>query len=134
MKKKILVEHALKVREHAHAPYSRFKVGAALITESGKIFTGCNVENSSYGATICAERNALGAMVAAGEHHFVEIAVVTDTTDGCPPCGICRQALAEFAIDPKKAIIHMATLHEVKKSFSLVDLLPEAFSSAFLER
>jgi cytidine deaminase len=92
-----LIEQAKAARQQAYAPYSRFAVGAALQTKSGRVFCGCNVENLSFGLTICAERNAVFAAVAAGEREFEAIAVVADTRVPVTPCGACRQVLAEFA-------------------------------------
>ena len=128
-----LLPHAVQVMANAHAPYSKFKVGAVLVDEKGKQHVGCNFENSSYGATICAERNAIGAMVASGARKFTEIIVVTDTPNGCPPCGICRQVLAEFAQDPNKTQVHVANTQGIVKTFTIAQLLPEAFDSSFLK-
>lgn len=128
-----LFEKALTARENAHAPYSNFKVGAALRDGQGRIFIGCNVENSSYGAAICAERTAITSMVAQGSKEISEILVITDTPNGCAPCGICRQVLIEFAKDPQKTWVHIATPEKVVKSFKLSELLPEAFDSSFLK-
>lgn len=128
--KKLLTE-ALKARSHAYAPYSKFQVGAALVDDQGRVFVGCNVENSSYGATTCAERNAIAAMVSQGGHKFTEILIATDTPKGCPPCGICRQVLVEFAQDAKRVQVHLANTKGVVKTFGLSELLPEAFDSAF---
>lgn len=94
-----LLDHAWKVRELAYAPYSGFKVGAAILSESGAIFTGCNIENISYGLTICAERSAVATAIAAGEKRFVALAVVALTMTPIVPCGACRQVLAEFSPD-----------------------------------
>jgi cytidine deaminase len=91
-----LVDAARAVREHAYAPYSRFLVGAALRAENGQIFVGCNVENASYGGTICAERAAILAMVAAGQRSITSIAVFTDAVTLAMPCGLCRQVISEF--------------------------------------
>lgn len=120
---------AIAARERAHAPYSRYRVGAALVTRSGKVFTGCNVENASYGATICAERNAIGAMVAAGERAPVACVVVTGGPRPGSPCGICRQVLAEFARDMKIVLVAVDAAGRPTASVtrSLGDLLPLAF-------
>jgi cytidine deaminase len=91
-----LIDAGKAVRERAYAPYSNFAVGAALVTESGKVFTGCNVENISFGLTNCAERSALFAAVSAGERKFSKIVIVSDSGEPVSPCGACRQALAEF--------------------------------------
>jgi cytidine deaminase len=92
-----LMEEARRARRHAHAPYSRFPVGAALLTASGRVFHGCNVENASYGLTTCAERTAVFTAVSEGERDFVAIAVTAREGQGAPPCGSCRQVLHEFA-------------------------------------
>jgi cytidine deaminase len=118
-----LVQQATEVRERAHAPYSRYRVGAAIATKSGKVFTGCNVENASFGATICAERGAIMQMVAAGERDPVACAVVT--SDGGSPCGICRQVLSEFARDMPIALA--SAEDETGRVVRLADLLPLAF-------
>jgi cytidine deaminase len=95
--RKQLIAASCDIRKHAHAPYSKFQVGAAILTKSGKLFSGCNVENASYGLTICAERSAAVSAVAAGEKDWVAIAVATP--GGHSPCGACRQVLVEFAPD-----------------------------------
>lgn len=120
-----LVDAALSVRKNAYAPYSRFKVGAALKTDSGDLFTGCNVENASYGATVCAERHAVGCAVAQGQTEFVQLAIATSTSPPSAPCGICRQVLGEFA--PKLKILLVNTSGEVLRT-RLDKLLPLAFS------
>jgi cytidine deaminase len=125
-----LIAEARRAREQAYAPYSRFRVGAALLAESGRIFTGCNLENASYGAGLCAERAALAAAVGAGERNFVSIAVVSDSLEATAPCGICRQALNEFAPDLK---VIMAGRKAVRKS-SLRKLLPHSFGPGSLKR
>src|SRR5437879_12996736 len=96
MDKAKLIASAMKVRRHAYAPYSNFAVGAALLTKSGKIFTGCNVENLSLRLTVCAEEAAVAAAVASGEKEFVAVAEVADSKEPAIPCGGCRQILAEF--------------------------------------
>lgn len=95
----VIVNAAKGAREHAHAPYSKFKVGAALLTEDGNVYTGCNVENASYGASVCAERNAVANAVAAGEKTYRQLAIVTQTSPPSAPCGLCRQVLVEFCDD-----------------------------------
>jgi len=125
MNKEELVNIAKKARENAYAPYSKFKVGAVLLTKSGKIFTGCNVENSSFGASMCAERVAVFKAVSEGEREFDAIAVVTDTDDPAMPCGMCRQVLSEFSMDIK---IYAANLNGKVKTTTLRELLPYAFT------
>lgn len=119
-----LVTQAREARELAYAPYSKFKVGAALRTSTGKVFRGGNVENISYSLTICAERSAAVAAIAAGETEWSEIAVVADTAQPTTPCGACRQFLAEF--NPKLRII-VANREQVFYNVSLTELLPRAF-------
>ena len=123
------IEAAKTAREFAHAPFSHFKVGAALHTPSGRIFTGCNVENASYGLTICAERTAIVKAVSEGEKQFDAIVVVTDTDKLTPPCGACRQFIWEFCGDIP---VIMANLKgEVRRDRSGA-LLPYAFDASFL--
>ena len=124
MQDKELVEIAKKYRENAYVPYSKFKVGAAVLTKSGKVFGGCNIENSSYPVTNCAERTAIFKAVSEGEKELVALAVVADTEGPCSPCGACRQVIAEFRI-PK---IIMANLKGAEKVVTLEELLPFAFS------
>ena len=119
-----LVEAALAARERAFAPYSKFLVGAALITQTAKMFTGCNVENASYGLTNCAERTAVFSAVAAGEQQFARLAIAS--AGGVSPCGACRQVLAEFA--PQLPILLIDALApERVAEVNLTDLLPGRF-------
>jgi cytidine deaminase len=121
-----LVQEATAVRERAYAPYSNYLVGAAILTKRGVVYSGCNVENSSYGATICAERGAIMQMVAHGDSEPIACAVVTK--DGGSPCGICRQVLAEFAADMPIVLVGLATSEgESGHVVQLADLLPLAF-------
>ncbi len=119
-----LIEVAKKYRENAYVPYSKFKVGAAVLTDGGKIFGGCNIENASYPVTNCAERTAIFKAVSEGEKNFSAIAVIADTEKPCSPCGACRQVMAEFKI-PK---IIMANLKGDVKIVTLEEILPYAFS------
>lgn len=114
----------------AYAPYSKFHVGVALLGKDGRIFTGCNVENISYGLTICAERNAVSSAVAAGCREFTKIAIATDTKEPASPCGACRQVLAEFNPDLE---ILLANFHGKSITFSLSELLPRP-TSGILDR
>ena len=115
---------AATVREQAHAPYSDFKVGAALLTEEGDLVAGANVENNSYGLTQCAERSAVTAAVSAGSRHFVALAIVTDSTEPVSPCGACRQVLAEF---PPGFEVRSYTIGGGEARFDTGNLLPDAF-------
>ena len=123
-----LVKAAWQAREQAYAPYSGFPVGAALLAADGRVFVGCNVENLSYGLTICAERVAVGAAVAAGARAFVAVAVVADTRVPISPCGACRQVLAEFGV-PLVVSANRATRLE----FRMDELLPRP-SAGILDR
>ena len=118
-----LLAQAISTRSAAYAKYSQFAVGAALETRSGKVFTGCNVENLSYGLTICAERNAVFAAVAAGERDFTRIVIVADSHEPVTPCGACRQVLAEFAEDLE---VRSVNLEGVEYRANLRTLLPRA--------
>ena len=117
-------------RTRAYAPYSEFRVGAALLCEDGSVATGCNVENSSFPAGSCAERAALAAAVLTGQLHFVHLVIVTDADDPTPPCGMCRQALVEFA--PALAITSRTTAG-AEEHWSLTDLLPHPFTPRSLQ-
>jgi len=115
---------------NAYAPYSRFRVGAALRAESGAIFVGCNVENAAYPEGWCAETSAIGAMTAAGERRIAEICVVGDGEALCTPCGGCRQRIREFA--DAGTLVHVAGPEGVRKTFRLSELLPESFGPGHL--
>lgn len=124
MTEKELIEKAKRARLKAYAPYSKFRVGAALLTKSGKMYTGANVENSTFGLTVCAERVAVFKAVNKGDKNFVKIAVVTDRNPPVTPCGACRQVLSEFAKDLR---IVCANLEGKVERYTLKELLPEAF-------
>jgi cytidine deaminase len=125
-----LIEAALDVREKAYAPFSNFRVGAAVLTKSGKIYTGCNVESASYGLTVCAERVAIWKAVSEGEKEFTNIAVVADTQELTPPCGVCRQIIWEFCHDIP---VTFANLHGKTETVPMRELLPRAFDTKFLK-
>ena len=119
-----LVAAALEARRYAYAPYSKFPVGAAVLTDDGQIFTGCNVENTSLGLTICAERTAIFAAVSAGMRQYSGLAVATE--GGFSPCGACRQVLAEFSDDLPILIVDSTSSDEAKETH-LAALLPDCF-------
>lgn len=119
---KNLLQQAIEAREPAYAPYSGYKVGAALLASNGKIYRGCNIENAAYGPSVCAERTAIFKAVSEGEREFEAIAVVT--ADGGMPCGVCRQVLREFA--PNLVVI-VGNLEGRYRVFTLPDLLPHSF-------
>ena len=125
-----LIELATQVRELAYAPYSKYKVGAVVESSDGRIFTGCNVENSSYGLTMCAERNALAKAVSEGARDFVRIAVIADAHAPVPPCGACRQVISELC--GKDVEVVMVNLRGQIETHTVAELLPEAFDSSFL--
>jgi len=119
---------ASSARKNAYAPYSDFHVGAAVRTKSGQVFVGCNVENASYGASICAERGAVLAAVAAGERDLVALAIVTTASDPTPPCGLCRQVLHEHA--PNLDVRSYS--RDTHADYALAELLPHAFDATNL--
>lgn len=125
-----LISAATEVREIAYAPYSNFKVGAAVETEGGEIYTGCNVESASYGLTVCAERVAIWKGISHGETKFSRIAVVVDTEELTPPCGVCRQIIWEFCGDVP---VILSNLHGKSETVQMSELLPRAFDSKFLK-
>ena len=124
-----LVAAAIAVRENAHAPFSKFKVGAAVQDIDGNVFTGCNVENATYGLTVCAERVAIFKAVSEGARKFVRVAVTADTEMLTPPCGACRQILWEFCGDVE---LVMSNLHGKTETVHLGELFPRAFDASFL--
>lgn len=119
-----LIKAARAARENAYVPYSKFKVGAAVLSKSGKIYVGCNVENASYGLTNCAERTAIFTAVSAGETDLAALAVVADTIGPTAPCGSCRQVMAEFGITK----IILCNIKGESRVVSLDDLLPYSFT------
>lgn len=125
-----LILAAATAREQAYVPYSHYPVGAALLTTGGRVYTGCNIENASYGATCCAERTAIFKAVSEGERQFKAIAVVTESLETGSPCGICRQVMVEFA--PEMPVF-MAGPDGRHKMLLVRELLPEAFTQAALE-
>jgi cytidine deaminase len=127
-----LFQQAFKVRELAHAPYSKFKVGAAIRTATGKIFVGCNVENIAYPEGSCAEAGAISAMIAGGEKQIDEIIVVADSPVPISPCGGCRQKIAEFSSADTSVLI--AGLDGEVSRKTIGELLPDAFTISHLER
>ncbi len=128
---KRLIDAATAVRENSYAPYSNFRVGAAVETEDGEsIYTGCNVESASYGLTVCAERVAIWKGISRGEKKFGRIAVVVDTEELTPPCGVCRQIIWEFCGDVP---VILANLKGKTETIQMSELLPRAFDSKFLK-
>jgi cytidine deaminase len=125
-----LIESAKKVREMAYAPFSNFRVGAAVRTKNGKIYTGCNVESASYGLTVCAERIAIWKAVSEGEREFVRVSVVADTEELTPPCGVCRQIIWEFCGDIP---VTFSNLKGKTETVQMSELLPRAFDTKFLK-
>jgi len=124
-----LVEAALAARNNAHAPFSNFKVGAAVESDTGEIFTGCNIENATYGLTVCAERVAVFKALSEGARKFVRVAVAADTDQLTPPCGACRQILWEFCGDVE---LTLANLRGNTETLRLKDLFPRPFDGSYL--
>ncbi len=127
---KHLIEAARDARQRAYAPYSSYPVGAALLASSGKVYTGCNIENASYGLTICAERVALGTAVAAGEREFDAIVIAGGEGEPSMPCGACRQFMTEWGKPEMQVVIVSGQGH--RRDLTLGDLFPHAFSPASL--
>lgn len=130
MTKEELIELANQAREMAFAPYSKFKVGAAIETDEGETFIGCNIESASYGLTVCAERVAIWKAVSEGKKNFKTIAVVVDTEELTPPCGVCRQIIWEFCHDIPVILANLKGKSEV---IQMRELLPRAFDTKFLK-
>ena len=124
-----LIEAAKAARERAHAPFSKFKVGAALVDEHGTIYTGCNIENASYGLTLCAERVAIFKAISEGAGKLMRIVVVADTPIPTPPCGACRQIIWEFMGDTDLTMLNLAGQEETLK---LSTIFPRAFDASYL--
>lgn len=127
---KTMIAMARRARDFAFAPFSRFKVGAAIRTRDGRIFTGCNVENASFSLTLCAERTAIFKAISEGTREFTQVVIVTDATTLTPPCGACRQVLWEFAPD---AEVILANVRGRTKRMKMSSLLPSPFDSRDLE-
>ncbi|MGD1094073.1 MAG: cytidine deaminase [Bryobacteraceae bacterium] len=124
-----LAAAAIQAREHAHAPFSHFRVGAALLDAAGRIHTGCNVENATYGLTLCAERVAVFKAISEGARAFTRIAIAADTEKLTTPCGACRQILWEFCSDIEIVLVNLRGASETMR---LKELLPRAFDASFL--
>ncbi|WP_278848359.1 cytidine deaminase [Megamonas hypermegale] len=129
---KLLLEKAYEGRKNAYAPYSNFKVGAAVLAENGKIYTGCNIENASYGATNCAERTAIFKAISEGNRKIRAIAIVGADDEYTYPCGICRQVIAEFADENTEIILGKKSLEYIVKTFA--EILPGAFTKEALQK
>ena len=125
-----LLRAATEVRENAYAPFSNFRVGSALLTDDGEIIRGSNVESASYGLTVCAERVAVWNAISQGKRKIVKIAVVADTEDLTPPCGVCRQIIWEFG---GNIPVVLGNLHGTSETVQMKDLLPRAFDTKFLK-
>ncbi|HEV8358258.1 MAG TPA: cytidine deaminase [Gemmatimonadales bacterium] len=124
-----LIEAARAAQRQAYCPYSHYRVGAALEAEDGTVFAGCNVENASYGLTICAERSAVATAVGAGARRFRRIVVATDSEPPAPPCGACRQVLAEFGAE---LLVESVGPTDSKRGWTIRELLPDAFTPELL--
>lgn len=127
----ILAKRALTARKHSYSPYSRFRVGAALLTSSGKVFTGCNIESSSYSLTICAERTALFKAVSEGHTSFKAMAIATDEEGFTSPCGACRQVIMDLAGNIDIILVHKSGKTQL---LTMEELLPRAFTKHNLDR
>ena len=133
MKTDILYKKAVEARKNSYSPYSKYKVGSALRLSNGEVFSGCNIENASYGGTVCAERVAIwNALSQHAGQTIDEIVVVTDSDKAWPPCGFCRQVISEFAHADTK--VHTANLKGIQHSFLFSELLPNSFNPSFLQK
>jgi len=121
-----MMQKAIEVSQNSYSPYSKFAVGACVLAQSGKIYTGCNFENSSFGLTICAERNAIGSAITAGEKKIKAVAIYSPNQQECMPCGACRQVMHEFCTNPKDFEIIVKNGNELKV-YKLEELLPGGF-------
>ena len=126
-----MIDLAKAARHFAHAPYSNFSVGAALLSSDGRVFTGCNVENSTYGLSMCAERVAIFKAISEGATDIARVVVVTDHEHIAPPCGCCRQMIWEFSTDDTEVIL--SNLSGDVRTYQISELLPEAFDARYLE-
>lgn len=127
MKYEELMQKAVEVSKNSYSPYSKFPVGACVLTETGKVYTGCNFENSSFGMTICAERNAIGSAIADGEKRIKAIAIYSPVQDNCAPCGACRQVIHEFCDNDENVDIILKD-KDTLRIITLASLLPESFN------
>ena len=125
-----LIAQARQAREKAHAPFSNFKVGATLLAQNGESFTGCNIENASYGLTLCAERVAIFKALSEGERDFTQLAIVADTKELTPPCGACRQIIWEFCGDIPLILANLEGKIEI---IQMKEIFPRAFDAEFLK-
>jgi cytidine deaminase len=132
MSKNDLIDKAIQIRERAYVPYSKFQVGAALVTKSGKVYTGCNIENAAYPVSLCAERVAIFKAISEGETEFVEMAVAADTERPVPPCGSCRQVMSEFFHSDMN--IHLTNLNANTMTVKMDELLPFSFQKSDMEK
>lgn len=135
MENEMLIRQALEAKENSYAPYSKFHVGAALLSKNGKVYTGCNIENAAFSPTNCAERTAIFKAVSEGEKEFLKLAIVGGaegkSMNYCPPCGVCRQVMREF-VAPEEFIIILAKSEEQYKEYTLAELLPKSFGPDYL--
>jgi cytidine deaminase len=128
-----LIKAAIEAKEHAYAPYSNFRVGAALLTKGGKVYQGCNIENAAYSPTNCAERTAFFKAVYEGEREFEAIAINGDGDDYLFPCGVCRQVMAEFC-DPDTFLIYVSKKNGAYQKYTLAELFPGAFTKDDIDK